>query len=152
MEVKEKLVSRLKDLLKKHDFEAAKVEIDKTVDEYRLYVEEERRLKLAVFVADGDKPEFFEMPVDEFDKAFEEYRLRYKAIIKSIREDKIKSEEKNNEKKLELIAELHSVIENEDVISKAFNSFNSIQEKWKTIGNVPNTKFREVQNEYRKKN
>ena len=151
MEVKEKLVSRLKDLLKKHDFEAAKVEIDKTIDEYRLYVEEERRLKLAVFVADGDKPEFFEMPVDEFDKAFEEYRLRYKAIIKSIREDKIKSEEKNNEKKLELIAELHSVIENEDVISKAFNSFNSIQEKWKTIGNVPNTKYREVQNEYRKK-
>ena len=151
MEVKEKLVSRLKDLLKKNDFEAAKVEIDKTVDEYRLYVEEERRLKLAVFVADGDKPEFFEMPVDEFDKAFEEYRLRYKAIIKSIREDKVKSEEKNNEKKLELIAELQSVIENEDVISKAFNSFNSIQEKWKTIGNVPNTKFREVQHEYRKK-
>jgi len=151
MEVKEKLVVRLKELLKKEDFEAAKVDIDKTIDEYKVLVEQERKLKLSAFVADGDKPEFFEMPIDEFDKAFEEYRLRYKAIVKGIREDKIKAEEKNLASKLDLIVELQNVIENEDVISKAFNSFNSIQDRWKAIGNVPANKFRHLQHEYRKK-
>ncbi|MBD81648.1 MAG: hypothetical protein CL840_22200 [Crocinitomicaceae bacterium] len=151
MEVKEKLVSRLKDLLKKDDFESAKPEIDKTIDEFKLFVEEDRKKKLAAFVADGDKPEFFEMPIDEFDRSFEEYRLRYLGIVKAIREDKIKAEDKNHEKKLGLLNELQEVIENEDVIAKAFNSFNSIQDRWKAIGNVPSNKFRELQHEYRKK-
>lgn len=128
MDSKEKIVSRFKELLKKDDFDAQRAELVSTIDAYKLFREQEQKEKLAAFVADGDKPEFFEMPVDEFDKTFEELYERYQIIVRERLARKKKDEEKNFEIKSDLIKELKEVVENQDVIAEAFKSFNTALE------------------------
>lgn len=150
MDSKEKLVDRFKELLKKDDFDQYRPQIVEVIDAFHLLVEEDKKAKLAAFVADGDKPEFFEMPVDEHDKVFEELNSRYAAIVREKLQQKKRSEEKNFEMKSGLVQELKEVIENQDVISEAFKSFNSITDRWKQVGNVPSHLYKDLQADYRK--
>ena len=150
MDSKEKIVDRFKELLKKEDFDTYRPEIVKQIDAYHLFVEEDRKNKLAAFVADGDKPEFFEMPVDEFDRTFTELHEKFTAIVRERLVQKKKVEEKNFEIKTGLVRELKEVVESEVVIADAFKAFNSIQDRWKQVGNVPSHLFKDLQHEFRK--
>ena len=47
-----------------------------------------------------------------------------------------------------MIVELKSLVENEENIGSAFKSFNSIQDTWKKIGDIPRVKRDEIQKEY----
>ncbi|MGB0403786.1 MAG: DUF349 domain-containing protein [Salibacteraceae bacterium] len=151
MELKEKLIASYKELLKRDDISELKSEIEEVTSQFKTYVREDKAQRLAEFVSDGDKAEFFEMPLDEFDRAFEELNAKYNAILKEKKEAKKKEELKNLASKEEILKEFVHVIENEDVISEAFKRFNGLQEKWNSIGNVPSERFKDLQNEFRKK-
>lgn len=151
MELKEKLIASYKELLKRDDISELKSEIEEVTSQFKTYVREDKAQRLAEFVSDGDKAEFFEMPLDEFDRAFEELNAKYNAILKEKKEAKRKEELKNLASKEEILKEFVHVIENEDVISEAFKRFNGLQEKWNSIGNVPSERFKDLQNEFRKK-
>ena len=151
MELKEKLISQYKELLRKDNIDDLKSEIEEVTSQFKAFVREDKAQRLAEFVSDGDKAEFFEMPLDEFDRAFEELNAKYNSIIKEKKEAKKREEEKNLAAKEEILKEFVHVIENEDVISEAFKRFNGLQEKWNSIGNVPSDRFKDLQNEFRKK-
>ena len=57
-------------------------------------------------------------------------------------------EEVNLKQKTDLITELKTLVENEENIGSAFKAFNTIQETWKKIGDIPRTKRDIVQKEY----
>ena len=62
---------------------------------------------------------------------------------------KIGEEQRSNlTLKEELLAELRSVIQEEENIGKAFSSFNEVREKWEKIGDVPGDKYKDVHDEY----
>ena len=72
----------------------------------------------------------------------------YKENRKKQIEIKNQLEDENLRQKKVLITELKNLVENEENIGSAFKSFNSIQDTWKKIGDLPRSKRDEVQKEY----
>ena len=72
----------------------------------------------------------------------------YKESRKKQIELKNQLEEANLKQKNTLIIELKTLVENEENIGSAFKAFNTIQETWKKIGDIPRTKRDSVQKEY----
>lgn len=72
----------------------------------------------------------------------------YKENRKKQIELKNQLEEVNLKQKTDLITELKTLVENEENIGSAFKAFNTIQETWKKIGDIPRTKRDIVQKEY----
>lgn len=72
----------------------------------------------------------------------------YKENRKKQIELKNQLEEANLKQKNTLIIELKTLVENEENIGSAFKAFNTIQETWKKIGDIPRTKRDSVQKEY----
>ena len=72
----------------------------------------------------------------------------YKESRKKQIELKNQLEEANLQQKNTLIIELKTLVENEENIGSAFKAFNTIQETWKKIGDIPRTKRDSVQKEY----
>lgn len=57
-------------------------------------------------------------------------------------------EDANLKQKSALISELKTLVENEENIGSAFKSFNTIQDTWKKIGDIPRSKRDAIQKEY----
>ncbi|MDB3905307.1 DUF349 domain-containing protein [Crocinitomicaceae bacterium] len=72
----------------------------------------------------------------------------YKENRKKQIELKNQLEEANLKQKNALIIELKTLVENEENIGSAFKAFNTIQETWKKIGDIPRVKRDIVQKEY----
>ena len=72
----------------------------------------------------------------------------YKENRKKQIELKNQLEEANLKQKNTLITDLKTLVENEENIGSAFKAFNTIQETWKKIGDIPRTKRDSVQKEY----
>jgi DNA repair exonuclease SbcCD ATPase subunit len=86
--------------------------------------------------------------LDEDDKRFKHLVDTYNQKVNELRKARLAEEKKNLEKKREIIARLDELISQEENIGVAFNSFKEIQEEWKTIGNIPQKEYRDVQKEY----
>ena len=144
-------IEQLKELALNEDVFA----VSKAINELRVkfddYVlEEERKVQVAQLVAKENEEE---IPVhegdfgkDDFYSVFEVYKQKRKEAIESRKS----IEEANLQSKRALITKLTEVIQSEENIGSAFNSFKEIQEKWKEIGDIPRDKRNSIQTEYSK--
>ncbi len=149
MERKEELVKEIKTLIKSDNILEVKKEIESFFKEYDSIFEKETAEKLAVFVSDGDKPEFFSMPKDDSDHGLEAYKGQFKEKLKNAIESKKAAEKKHYDIKQLLLSELKHLVENEEIISAAYDSFNGIKERWANVGNIPQNHVKEMQHEFR---
>ena len=83
---------------------------------------------------------------DEFYAIYNEYKTKKKAVI----DERNATEASNLQEKKALITKLREVVTTEENIGSAFASFKEIQEKWKSIGDIPRAKRNDVQAEYSK--
>ena len=74
--------------------------------------------------------------------------LKYKEAKKQQVDIKNKLEAENLKLKTSLISDLKNLVENEENIGTAFNGFNTIQDTWKKIGDIPRDKRDSIQKEY----
>lgn len=122
-------------------------------------LEEERKSQVAVLeakdtedselmnkVAETTKNTLTELALlkDNFYEAYSVFKERRKAVS----EEKSATEQKNLSEKVTLINQLKETVTSEENISAAFASLKEIQEKWKTIGDIPREKRNEIQVEY----
>ena len=91
------------------------------------------------------------------DTSLEEALNRFKDLVAAFKEKtdqqkekKKKEEEETVKTSKDLLEELQKLVENEENISKAFNGFNAIQEKWKSLPKVSNDSYRDLNAEYNK--
>ena len=68
--------------------------------------------------------------------------------VNDLRRKKIKEETDNLNAKKAIMDELKGLIAGEENIGNAFQRFSELQEKWKTIGPVPQQTYRDLQNDY----
>lgn len=64
------------------------------------------------------------------------------------RKDKIAQEEENISTKKNILAEMMKVISEEENISKAYQKFTELKEKWRNVGPVPSEKHHDLQHEF----
>ena len=160
MATKGELIARLEELLAQEDIEQASEAVEGVKEAYESLVaatQQEHPAEVAegeAVVADGAQPEAPVVAIesaplhDEDDKRFKQLMDAFHQRVNDIRRRKAKEEADNLAAKKAIMDELRGLITGEENIGTAFQKFKDLQEKWKTIGNVPAQQYRELQSDY----
>ncbi len=140
---------RLNDISSQEDLIGTGKDASSLKIEFEDAVIEAERLDQIAFLAaqeEGNKIEKFDFKTikDEFFRIYKDYSEKRKKQL----ELKSALEIENLRQKKALIERLKEVIENEEKIGTAFNSYKEIHETWKKIGDIPRDKRDEIQKEY----
>ena len=147
---KQEIVDELQGWIADESFAPNRDRIDQYNASYKALKEETLKAQLAAFINERE-----DAKEDEFDYKNEPEDIRFEELV-SIYHDKRKALDKqrrekeatNLSEKKALIAELHSLIQDEENIGKAYKHFNAIKQKWNEMGPVPNAERRDLQAEY----
>lgn len=82
--------------------------------------------------------------IEEIREMVKDYRVRREEL----RKNKTESEKSNLKEKQAILAEILRVISEEENISKAYQQFNDLKDKWRNIGSVPSDKHHDIQREF----
>lgn len=160
MATKGELIARLEELLAQEDIEQASEAVEGVKEAYEALVaatQQEHPAEVAegeVVVVEGAQPEAPAVAIesaplhDEDDKRFKQLMDTFHQRVNDIRRRKAKEEADNLAAKKAVMDELRGLITGEENIGTAFQKFKDLQEKWKTIGNVPAQQYRELQSDY----
>jgi hypothetical protein len=157
MVTKAELIQRLEELNALEDAEQAAEKVEGVKEAYESIVAQALQ---AVHAGDDGAPAgeaLEDAPVlaiesaplqDEEDKRFKQLLDAFNQRVNDIRRRKTKEEADNMAAKKAIMEELQALIANEENISSAFNRFNELHEKWRSIGPVPGQHYRELQTDY----
>ena len=162
MSTKAELIERMEALLQNPDVEHVQEHVDALKESYEALVaatQQEAPQEAAVAVeagAEGNAPavELQAQPIesaplsDEEDKKFKQLLDAFNTKVNDLRRQRQKQETDNLAAKTAIMDELKAMITSEENISNAFQRFNELGEKWKTIGPVPQQNYRDLQRDY----
>lgn len=161
MATKAELITRLEEITAQEDVETASEAVEGVKEAYEALVAaaleqansvssgEDAAVEGATTPVDGTPIAMESAPLsDEEDKRFKQLLDAFNQRVNDIRRKKQKEEADNLEAKKAIMEELKSLIAGEENIGNAFNRFAELQEKWKTIGSVPQQQYRDLQNDY----
>ncbi|MBL7938193.1 MAG: DUF349 domain-containing protein [Flavobacteriales bacterium] len=162
MATKAELITRLEETMALEDVEAASEAIEGVKEAYETLVAATHQHPVQEAVlADGTMtegaapmPEVAPVPIesaplqDEEDKRFKQLLDAFNQRVNDIRRKKAKDEADNLAAKKAIMEELKGLIAGEENIGNAFQRFAELQEKWKSIGPVPQQYYRDLQNDY----
>ena len=142
-------ITNLKELLKQEDL----LSISKEVGQLKVNFDDwllksEGQQQVATLKAEEEGVELEQIDFSIIKTAFNDLFLKFKASKKQQLDLKNKLELENLKLKNNLIKELKELVENEENIGTAFNGYNSIQDTWKKIGDIPRDKRDNVQKDY----
>lgn len=149
---KKEFIERLKTLTVNQDVFAVSREVNELRGQFEDFCIEQDRLKqVALLEAQerGENVDFANEPdplKEEFYATFSEYRDRRNKLSS----EKKLEEESNLRKKKSLIERLKTLIESEENIGVAVETYKEIHESWKTVGDIPREKRQDIQSEYSK--
>jgi len=169
MTTKSALIARMEELLLQTDVEQASEGVESVKEAYEALVAAAQQQAMAeapapveAAAAEGEVPEAGATPAaevapqpiesaplqDEDDKKFKQLMDAFHTKVNDIRRKRQKEEADNLAAKQAIMEELRTMISNEENIGTAFQRFTELQEKWRTIGNVPATAYRELQSDF----
>ncbi len=169
MTTKSALIARMEELLLQTDVEQASEGVESVKEAYEALVAAAQQQAMAeapapveAAAAEGEVPEAGATPAaevapqpiesaplqDEDDKKFKQLMDAFHTKVNDIRRKRQKDEADNLAAKQAIMEELRTMISNEENIGTAFQRFTELQEKWRTIGNVPATAYRELQSDF----
>lgn len=149
---KKNFIDRLKELTVNEDVFAVSRAINELRGQFEDFCIEQDRLKqVALLEAQerGETVEFTNEPdplKEQFYTIFSEYKERRNKLSS----EKKLEEESNLRKKKSLIDRLKSLIESEENIGAAVETYKEIHESWKTVGDIPREKRQDIHSEYSK--
>ncbi|ADQ79141.1 protein of unknown function DUF349 [Paludibacter propionicigenes WB4] len=89
------------------------------------------------FIEDGNEENEFLAPKDELEESFKALLNTFKAKKAALSAQLEKEKETNLLKKQHLLGQMKVLVESNDDVSTHINEFRALQQKWKTIGQVP---------------
>jgi hypothetical protein len=153
MENLQELLIKLEDTVKKEQLPSEiQAEVDEIIAAFESEIELINQKDLEDFVADGGEEGNFSPKKLPEQVKFKELVHYFQEQLRK-QEEAIKIEQENNlTAKKEIIAELTNLIQNEEHIGKAFERFNELKEKWKSIGLVSPHHYKPLQADYSRLN
>ena len=145
---REELVGRM-ELLLAEGIEAARTQASAIRNRFNDLNREVQRKAFDEFLAaGGDKEQYQEQPdsvAQAFLSLYDRYRVMRQQYLEAIEAQK----QKNLEAKQSLVDELRALVDSEEESMKnVMDLFNSIQERWKAIGEVPREKMNDLWQNY----
>lgn len=145
---KHALIEQLKQFIETEDLLSVGAEAKELKTQFDdLILKEENQHQIAQLEAQerGETMENYHDPLnDTFRELYAAFQEKRKAQLEAQRAE----ENENLKQKKLLLAQLQSVIEEEEHIGKAYATQKEIQEKWKQIGDIARDKRQEIQKEY----
>lgn len=147
---KQEINTKLKELLQNENTGEITKEAKHLLAQYQSIVVSQHKEQLDKFVEEGGERKDFAPMRDDEDKTFDEMWAKYSQRVKSFEKQRANEQANNLKSKEAIIAEIIDLTTNEENIGKAFSRISELQEQWKTIGNVPSEKLRNLQSQYGK--
>lgn len=143
------LISALNELLQAQDITSIKNRVAAIRERFNDLDKEVKKAAFDKFIEEGGNKDEYEggddATAEAFRKAYNVYRERRQKHIDEIEAAK----QKNLEAKKQILEELRQVIADEtSTMKQSYDNFNAIQERWKTIGDVPRADINELWQNY----
>lgn len=145
---REDLVKRLSKLIDSESVLEVKSEIETLKSVFYLKLSKEHAELKAAFLANDGKEEDYRTPKDELESVLKSELNRYRKLKNDVYEKQEKEREANLKLKEELIEELKELVTKEESLKETFDTFHSIQERWRLIGAVPSTRNNDLWQTY----
>jgi len=134
---REELVSIMEEAVGEQDVTKIKAKVAMIKVAFIKVNKEEKQNKQEKFLADGGlKEEFIYQPDDleeRFNKAFTIFKENKFRFTENLEKEKLQ----NLEAKKQVLEEIKQLISSEESLKKTYDEFRSLQDKWKSIGQVP---------------
>jgi hypothetical protein len=102
----------------------------------------------AAFVAEGNDEELFLPEADSFEQELKDLFREYKNLRYESNKKQEAVKEENYLKKIEIIDEIKTLVNSENSLNNTFQLFNELQLKFKAIGQVPQSKVKDLWENY----
>lgn len=93
--------------------------------------------------------ELSQNPFQDIENEFKSIYSKYKSLRATFVQEQEKKKEDNYKEKLAIIEELKSLIEKQDDPNKTFPEFRNLQNKWRSVGPVPQANHADIYNTYK---
>lgn len=142
------LINALRDLLENHAEEDIKADVDSIkinfYKKHRAIADEEKKK----FLEEGGKEEDFEPSnawyEDDLRNLLKDYRQVRNKQHRELEDEK----EENLQRKYEIIEEIKNLVNRKESINKTFQEFRDLQQEWREIGLVPQSKLKDLWETY----
>jgi hypothetical protein len=148
---KEELVAAIEELVKNEDVDHIRSNIGFIKASFRKLIKEENLANYEKNLSkeDGHEEEEQEAaPVDELSDRFDAAFAVYKEKKASHDQTQEKQKLENLAAKEAILEELRQLIESEEELKKTYDQFNELQEKWRQVGQVPQSNKNNLWNNY----
>jgi len=145
---KEELVARLKQVLKNFPVENIKDEVEAIKSAfYKKHSAELEDLKRK-FVESGELEENFAAPVDVFEIDLKSYLKEFKERRAEFNRRLEDEKTANLQAKTAVIEAIKDLINKQESLNETFQHFRELQEKWRSIGSIPQNKVHDLWETY----
>ena len=145
---RKEIVERLRQLLERVEIDTIREELDEMKYQFYRKLKAEEELKRAVYIENGGVEDSYIYEEDEQELILKSLMLRYRDIRNVLNEKLEAEKQKNLEEKLKIIDELKELTNNNESIGETFQQFRDLQNRWRAIGLVPQTKVKNLWDTY----
>ncbi len=145
---REQLIDFLKNIVKVKDITTIKNEISLIKIAFYKKNKKENDERFNQFIANGGLKEDYQSGIDPVEEKFNEIFKIYKEKRKKFLEELEKQKEKNLSAKKQVLEDLKKLIDSEETLKNTYDDFNSIQTKWKEIGQIPQKNLSDLWQSY----
>ena len=142
------LVNALRDVLEENDDRDIKHDVDAIKAAFYKNIKDNTENAKKAFLVEGGEEEDFVAEADPYENDIKDLLKRYRQIRIEYNKRLELEKEENLKKKYEVIEKIKGLINNEESINKTFNEFRSLQQEWREIGLVPQSKMKMLWDTY----
>ena len=145
---RKEIIERFRTLLDKGDIDTIREELDNMKFQFYRKLKAEEELKRAVYIENGGVEESYEYEEDEQELILKSLMIKYRDI-RIVQNEKLETEkQKNLEEKLKIIDEIKELTNSSESIGETFQQFRELQNRWRSIGLVPQSKVKNLWDTY----
>lgn len=142
------LVNAMRDLLAKDDFYLIRDEIESIKAAFYKQVKEENEKKKKEFIEAGGSEEDFNSEENPYEQDIKDLLKKYRQLRSEYNKNIEEEKEINLRAKYDVIEEIKGLINKEESINKTFQDFRDLQQRWREIGLVPQSKMKDLWETY----
>ena len=142
------LVNALSEVLERNDEYDIKDDVEAIKAAFYRKVKEDVEEQKKKFIEEGGFEEEFQEQESPYEQDIRELLKKYRQIRHDFNKKLEHEKEQNLQLKYEIIEEIKGLLHKEESINKTFQEFRELQQRWREIGPVPQTKMKDLWDTY----
>ena len=145
---REELLAALNELLN-NDVSKIRNRVSAIRNQFNTLNKEVEKKAFEAFIADGGNKDEYQYSNDAVAEAFHKAYDTYRTRRQKMQEEQEAAKKRNLQAKQQILEELRTLIDkDEETLKQTYDEFNAIQEKWKSIGEVPREQMNDLWQNY----